>query len=39
MKKVIMYKDEECVVIKTIQLSEKRFTFFVGVNTKKILYS
>lgn len=38
MKKVIMYKDEECVVIKTIQLSEKRFTFFVGVNTKKIIY-
>ncbi len=33
-----MYQKEECVVIKTIEIANMHFTFFVAVNSKKILY-
>ncbi len=38
MKKAILYRNEECVVIKTISIYDKNFTFFVAVNSKKIIY-
>lgn len=38
MKKAIIYRNEECVIIKTITISEKNFAFFVVVSSKKIIY-
>lgn len=38
MKKAIIYQKEECVVIRNITIANKRFAFFVAVNTKKIIY-
>ena len=38
MKKAIMYRNEECVIIKTVSVYEKRFAFFVAVSSKKIIY-
>lgn len=38
MKKAIMYKNEECVFIQTIKISDNHFTFFVAVDSKKIIY-
>lgn len=38
MKKAIIYRNEECVIIKTISIYDKRFAFFVAVNSKKIIY-
>ena len=38
MKKAIIYRNEECVIIKTIAIYDKRFAFFVAVNSKKIIY-
>ncbi len=38
MKKAILYQKEECVIIKTVQLANMRFAFFVAVNSKKIIY-
>lgn len=38
MKKAIIYRNEECVIIKTISIYDKKFAFFVAVNSKKIIY-
>ena len=38
MKKAIIYKKEECVFIKSININSNIYTFFVAVNSKKILY-
>ena len=38
MKKAILYRNEECIIIKTISIYDKNFTFFVAVNSKKIIY-
>lgn len=38
MKKAIIYQKEECVIIKTISISDKQFTFFVAVDSKKVIY-
>lgn len=38
MKNAIIYQKEECVLIKNITISSKRFAFFVSVNSKKIIY-
>ena len=38
MKKAIMYKKEECVIIKPIDINDNRFAFFVAVTSKKVLY-
>ena len=38
MKNAIIYQKEECVLIKTIGVSNKNFAFFVAVNSKKIVY-
>ena len=38
MKKAIIYQKEECVIIRTITLSNKVFAFFVALNSKKIIY-
>ena len=38
MKKAIIYQKEECVIIRTISISNKNFAFFVAVNSKKIIY-
>ena len=38
MKKAIIYKKEECVVIKSIIINNGTYTFFVGLNNKNILY-
>ena len=38
MKKAIIYQKEECILIKTIHIADKRFAFFVTVNSKRIIY-
>lgn len=38
MKKVIKYQQQECVMIKTVGVANKKFAFFVMVNSKKIIY-
>ena len=38
MKKAIIYQKEECVMIKSIQFTDNVFSFFVAVDSKKIIY-
>jgi hypothetical protein len=38
MKKAIIYKKEECVFIKSINIDNNIYTFFVAVESKRILY-
>ena len=38
MKKAIIYQKEECVIIRNISFSEKVFSFFVALTSKKIIY-
>ncbi len=38
MKKAIIYQNEECVIIKSVQIANKTFAFFVAVNSKKVIY-
>lgn len=38
MKKAIIYQKEECVIIKTITITDKHFAFFVAVDSKKVIY-
>ena len=38
MKKVILYKNKECIAIKSIFITDSNYTFFVQVETKKVIY-
>ena len=38
MKKVILYKNKECIAIKSLYIVDSIYTFFVQVETKKIIY-
>jgi hypothetical protein len=38
MKKVILYKNKECIAIKSLYIVDSTYTFFVQVETKRIIY-